>query len=82
MRANQSERLHRIKEFEVSQNRGLTNQIETMIAEFDRIWSIWIPDQSRGDACSDQRPDAFCVSNICEGGPRAPCEASAISGCP
>ena len=37
MRANQSERLHRSKEFEVGQNRWRANQIETIIAEFDRI---------------------------------------------
>ena len=37
MRANQSERLRRSKEFEVGQNRWRANQIETMIAEFDRI---------------------------------------------
>jgi flagellar protein FliJ len=37
MRANQSERLRRNKEFEVNQNRLRANQIETMIAEFDRV---------------------------------------------
>jgi flagellar FliJ protein len=37
MRANQSERLRRSKEFEVGQNRWRANQIETIIAEFDRI---------------------------------------------
>ena len=37
MRANQSERLRRSKEFEVGQNRWRANQIETMIAAFDRM---------------------------------------------
>src|SRR5450631_2527936 len=37
MTANQSERLRRSKEFEVALNRLRVNQIETMIAEFDRI---------------------------------------------
>lgn len=37
MRTNQSEYLRRITEFEVNQNRCRANQIETMIAEFDRI---------------------------------------------
>jgi flagellar FliJ protein len=37
MRANQSEQLCRSKEFEVNQSRCQANQIETMIAEFDRI---------------------------------------------
>ena len=37
MKANQSERLRRSKEFEVGQNRWRANQIETMIAEFDRM---------------------------------------------
>src|SRR5664279_4998138 len=37
MKANQSERLRRIKEFEVGQNRWRANQIETMIAVFDRM---------------------------------------------
>jgi flagellar FliJ protein len=37
MRANKSERLRRSKEFEVGQNRRRANQIEIMIAEFDRI---------------------------------------------
>jgi len=37
VKANQTERLRRNKEFEVNQNRWRTNQIETMIAEFERI---------------------------------------------
>ena len=37
MTVNQRERLRRSEEFEVAQNRLLANQIETMIAEFDRI---------------------------------------------
>jgi vacuolar-type H+-ATPase subunit I/STV1 len=37
MKANQSERLRRSKEFEVGQNRWRANQIETVIAEFDRM---------------------------------------------
>jgi hypothetical protein len=37
MLANQSELLRRVKDFEVAQNRLRANQIETMIAEFDRI---------------------------------------------
>ena len=37
MRENQRERLRRSKEFEVGQNRQRANQIEIMIAEFDRI---------------------------------------------
>ena len=37
MTVNQSERLRRSEEFEVAQNRLRANQIETMIAEFDRI---------------------------------------------
>ena len=37
MRANQSERLHRSKEFEIRQSRSRANQIETTIAEFDRM---------------------------------------------
>jgi hypothetical protein len=37
MSANQSERLRRNNEFEVGQNRLRAHQIETMIAEFDRI---------------------------------------------
>jgi len=37
MRANQSERLRRNGEFEVGQKRLRVIQIETMIAEFDRI---------------------------------------------
>jgi hypothetical protein len=37
MKANQSERLRRSKEFEVGQNRWRANQIETMIAAFDRM---------------------------------------------
>jgi flagellar FliJ protein len=37
MRANKSERLRRSKEFEVGQNRRRANQIEIMLAEFDRI---------------------------------------------
>ena len=32
-------------------------------------------------ACSDLRPGAFRVSNVCEGSPRAPREASAVSRC-
>jgi hypothetical protein len=37
MKANQSERLRRSKEFEVAQNHLRANQIETMIAAFDRM---------------------------------------------
>src|ERR1022692_3428094 len=37
MSANQSEQLRRSKEFEVGQNRRRANQIETMIAAFDRM---------------------------------------------
>jgi flagellar protein FliJ len=37
MRVNQSERLRRSREFEVNQSRLRANQIETMIAQFDRI---------------------------------------------
>jgi flagellar FliJ protein len=37
MTANQSERLRRSKEFEVAQNHLRANQIETMIAAFDRM---------------------------------------------
>jgi flagellar FliJ protein len=37
MTANKSERLRRNKEFEVAQNLLRASQIETMIAEFDRI---------------------------------------------
>ena len=37
MKANQIERLRRSKEFEVDQSRLRANQIETMIAEFDRM---------------------------------------------
>jgi hypothetical protein len=37
MTVNKSERLRRNKEFEVAQNRLRASQIETMIAEFDRI---------------------------------------------
>jgi flagellar protein FliJ len=37
MTVNQRERLRRSEEFEVAQNRLRANQIETMIAEFDRI---------------------------------------------
>jgi hypothetical protein len=37
MKANQSARLRRIREFEVNQSRLRANQIETMIAEFDRV---------------------------------------------
>jgi hypothetical protein len=37
MRANQSEHLRRSKEFNVAQSRLRANQIETMIAEFERI---------------------------------------------
>jgi flagellar FliJ protein len=37
MRVNQTERLRRSREFEVNQSRLRANQIETMIAEFDRI---------------------------------------------
>ena len=37
MRANQSERLRRSKEFEVNQSCWRATQIETMIAEFDRM---------------------------------------------
>jgi hypothetical protein len=37
MKANQSERLRRSKEFEVNLSRLRANQIETMIAEFDRM---------------------------------------------
>ena len=37
MKANQSERLRRSKEFEVAQNHLRANQIETMIAAFYRM---------------------------------------------
>jgi flagellar FliJ protein len=37
VKANQSERLRRSEEFQVGQNRQRANQIELMIAEFDRI---------------------------------------------
>jgi flagellar FliJ protein len=37
MNANQSERLRCSIEFDVNQSRGRANQIETMIAEFDRM---------------------------------------------
>ena len=37
MNAKQSERFRRNKEFEVDRNRWRANQIETMIAEFNRI---------------------------------------------
>jgi flagellar protein FliJ len=37
MRANQSERFRRIKEFEVNQRRWQAVQIETMIAELERV---------------------------------------------
>ena len=37
MKANQSEHLRRSKEFEAAQNRLRANQIETMIAAFDRM---------------------------------------------
>jgi hypothetical protein len=37
MKANQSERLRRSKEFKVNLSRLRANQIETMIAEFDRM---------------------------------------------
>jgi len=37
MKANQSERLRRIKELEASQSHWRAKQIETMIAEFDRM---------------------------------------------
>jgi flagellar protein FliJ len=37
MRVNQTERLRRSREFEVNQSRLRANQIETMIAQFDRI---------------------------------------------
>jgi flagellar protein FliJ len=37
MKAHQRARLRRIKEFEVNQSRLRASQIETMIAEFDRI---------------------------------------------
>ena len=37
MNANRSERLRRRKEFEANQSQLRANQIETMIAEFDRI---------------------------------------------
>ena len=37
MRANQSERLCCSNEFEVAQSRRRANQIETLIAQFDRI---------------------------------------------
>ena len=36
MRVNQTERLRRSREFEVDQSRLRANQIETMIAQFDR----------------------------------------------
>jgi flagellar protein FliJ len=37
MNANQSGHLSRSKEFELDQNRRRAHQIETMIAEFDRV---------------------------------------------
>jgi hypothetical protein len=37
MRINQSERLRHIKESEIKQSRRRATQIETMIAEFDRM---------------------------------------------
>jgi flagellar protein FliJ len=37
MTTNQSERSHRREEFEANHNRGRAKQIETMIADFDRI---------------------------------------------
>jgi flagellar FliJ protein len=37
MRASKSERLRRINEFELNQNRWRATQIKTMIAEFDRM---------------------------------------------
>jgi flagellar protein FliJ len=37
MRVNQTERLRRSREFEINQSRLRANQIETMIAQFDRI---------------------------------------------
>jgi len=37
MKANQSERLRRSREFELDLSRFRVNQIETMIAEFDRM---------------------------------------------
>ena len=37
MRVNQTERLRRSREFEVKQSRLRASQIETMIAQFDRI---------------------------------------------
>ena len=37
MKANQSERMHRSREFQAGQSRSRANQIETMIAEFDRM---------------------------------------------
>ena len=37
MRVNQMERLRRSREFEANQSRLRANQIETMIAQFDRI---------------------------------------------
>src|SRR5450759_3680671 len=37
MRVNQTERSRRSREFEVNQSRLRANQIETMIAQFDRI---------------------------------------------
>jgi flagellar FliJ protein len=37
MRANQSERFRRIKEFEVNQRRWQAIQIETMITELERV---------------------------------------------
>ena len=81
MKANQTERLRRNKEFEVNQNRWRKNQIETMISEFERI-CIDLGHQIEAEyAGSDLRPDSFCLSNICEGSPRAPREASAVSRC-
>ena len=83
MRANQSEHLRRSKEFVVGLNRLRASQIETMIAEFDRICiDLGLSDRSRGDACSDLRPDVFCVSNLCEGCSRTPREDSAVGGGP
>ena len=37
MRANQSERFRRSREFEVNQSRCRANQIETMMVEFDQM---------------------------------------------
>ena len=83
MKANQSEHLRRSKEFEAAQNRLRANQIETMIAAFDRMCiDLGHQIEAEETACSDLRSDAFRVSNICEGGPRAPRQASAVNRCP